>query len=156
MLEKIKVIMGIKSRKIVDSRNESILSVASDIIVNDLKEYGVVNKKTFKTYLPTINKRLEPHLIRGIFDGDGTVYIRENKYLTFGFYGNHTIVNDIKILLEKELDLADNTIFDKETVSSIYYGSRKDTKKFYSYIYNDSNIFLKRKKKKFETILNPS
>ncbi|WP_421021935.1 hypothetical protein, partial [Klebsiella pneumoniae] len=54
-------------------RNEASLAYSSKELFDDLGKYGIVPNKTFSAYVPAIDKELMPHLIRGIFDGDGTV-----------------------------------------------------------------------------------
>ena len=42
-------------------------------IVDDLRALGVTNNKSLTVQYPTISSHLERHLIRGIWDGDGTI-----------------------------------------------------------------------------------
>lgn len=70
--------------------------------------------------------------------------------MNFGFYGNNDIVSEIKALLRKELNLADNKITDKETVSQLTFSQNDDIVNFYNYIYKDSNVWMVRKKEMFE------
>lgn len=152
LLEKIKEYIGIKEKKIVNDRdNCDVLSISSEKMVSDLSKYGVVERKSSTVKLPTnIREDLMRHLIRGIFDGDGTAFINCNDRMNFGFYGNNNIVSEIKTLLRKELNLADNKITDKETVSQLTFSQKDDLVNFYNYIYKDSNVWMVRKKEMFE------
>ena len=133
------------------SRSECMFSVHSNEMASDLSKYGIVERKTFNTELTTlIPDDLYRHYIRGIFDGDGTVYIRKNNQLIFGFYGTHNLVNQVKYYLIQEINISNNSTFDKETVSFVTFSKKKDVINFYNYIYKDASFFLERKKKKFE------
>jgi hypothetical protein len=129
------------------------IGFSSDKMATDLAKYNVVpNKSKLNLGLPAIPFNLVPHLIRGIFDGDGTVYLTSN-YLRFGFYGANLLCNDIKDYLSKHHNLNNNKVFNKGTVSMVYYGSQKDICTFYNLIYTDASIFMKRKRQKFDYYL---
>ena len=94
------------------------------------------------------------HLIRGYFDGNGTVYTLNDKYdtLCFGFYGTHKIVKQIQNELIQKIGISNNKITDQKThnVSFSSYSKHKDINNFYNYIYKNAELFQKRKKEKFE------
>lgn len=81
------------------------LTVNSKTISKDLEKLGVpIGKKSNIVSLPTITKDLQFDLIRGIFDGDGTITNPENSkrlYLTA------KITSSSKILLEQIRDIID-------------------------------------------------
>lgn len=138
---------------IINKKNVYI-GYCSDKLVYDLKKLGVIPNKTFKiNSIPKINRNLVRHFIRGYFDGDGTVYDYHHHGLSFGFYGQHNFLEEIKGVLLNELNLSDRKIHDKETVSMLTFSRKEDIKRFYDYIYNDSTIYLKRKKNKFKKII---
>lgn len=130
------------------------ISFTSQKMSEDLGKYGVVKNKTYVgTYLPVIDEKLMPHLIRGIFDGDGTVYLSKDKSFNWGFYGSDLICNQIQDYLSEHLNFKKNSVFNKGTVSFIYLHSKDRTPKFYNYIYNTASIYLRRKKDKFDYYL---
>jgi intein-encoded DNA endonuclease-like protein len=138
-------------------RDESTFRVGNEKITSDLAKYGVVPQKTHTAYLPEIDEALMPHLIRGIFDGDGTVYIKEGvnrPYLRFGFYGTPKILEQIKSYLIEKIGITDCKIVHKDGVSFVTFGKPKDVKNFYSLIYNNATHYLIRKKKKFDYFLD--
>lgn len=123
-------------------------------MVSDLSKYGIVERKSSTVELPqNITKDLRRHLIRGIFDGDGTVFINSKNRTYFGFYGNYYIVSQIKDVLRKELNISDNKITDKGTVCQLVFSKKEDILNFYNYIYKDCTIWMKRKKKYLRPIL---
>ena len=127
--------------------------VNSRKMAGDLRKYGIFERKTFYTELCyCIPDYLMPHYIRGIFDGDGTVYFRHKdpKILRFGFYGTHKLMSQLRDYLFEKIGLTPNKVYDKETVSFTNNGKQEDIVSFYNYIYKDATIYLKRKKQKFD------
>lgn len=138
------------------NRDESSFRVHNEKIVNDLSKYGVVPRKSHTAYLPMIEEKLMPHLIRGIFDGDGTVYLKDGvnrPYLRFGFYGTPVMVQQIKDYLIEKINITDCKIIHKDGVSFVTFGKPKDIINFYSLIYENANYYLKRKYEKFNYFL---
>lgn len=135
------------------------IGFCSNKLKQDLSKWGVIPNKTFKIMeLPSINKDLMRHFIRGYFDGDGTVYLdninhSDNRSI-FGFYGQHDFLLNIKNELINEINISNRKIFDKESVSMITFSKHNDVVKFYKYIYENATIFLTRKRKLFDIYLS--
>ena len=149
--EEIKASVKVSDCNRKNKGTESRISVYSDKMARDLSKYGVIPNKTFLLKkLPCIDEKFIPDLIRGIFDGDGTVYINKKSQLRFGFYGTYDLVFDIIKHLNRTINIPLNKIAQKESISFITYASQKDIINFYKYIYNTDCLYLKRKKEKFE------
>ena len=139
-----------------DSRFECMFAVHSLKMAQDLEKYNIVPRKTFLiNKMPTVPRQYIRDLIRGIFDGDGTVYIlTKDQKLRFGFYGTHDLIEDIISHLHNEIGLPLNKITDKTTVSFITFGKIEHIRAFYNYIYYSVDVTcLKRKRDKFEEYL---
>lgn len=119
-------------------------------MAEDLSKYGVVPNKSWITYLPMIREDLMPHLIRGIFDGDGTITIgKQNGLGRFAFYGSEEICLNIRDYLNKTLGFGLHKV-SKSTCYHVWYSSMNDNIRFFDYIYNDSEgLRLERKYMKF-------
>lgn len=140
-----------------DGRFECVFIVHSLEMAQDLEKYDIKPRKTFLiNKMPEVPKQYIRDLIRGIFDGDGTVYVlTKDKKLRFGFYGTHNLVQDIINFLHNKIGLPLNKITDKETVSFITFGKLEQIKAFYNYIYYSPEVTcLKRKRDKFENYLS--
>lgn len=133
----------------------------SQEICNDLQRFGIVPNKTL--LLKEVPKNIEPklirHVIRGIFDGDGTVYTVPQggkPKLRFGFYGTYELVSDIKRILMDKLSVRNRKVFKKTdvNVSMILWDVAEDITNFYHYIYDDATIYLLRKKQKFDEYIS--
>lgn len=134
-----------------DKRDECYFGVSSYKLAMDLMQHGIKPNKTFNTELNyDIPIHLFRHYIRGIFDGDGTVYISKNERLRFGFYGTHKLVSQVRQWLIEQIDINHNKVFDKPTVSFVIYQRKQDVTNFYHLMYDNATIFLQRKKDKFD------
>lgn len=132
-------------------KDECVFQIGSTEMAKDLLKYGICERKTFIAQLTNlIPKELYRHYIRGVFDGDGTVYINKFGKLKFGFYGTHKLVLQVRNYLISQIGVNENSVYDKETVSFILFSQEKDIFNFYKLMYNDSKFYLKRKKEKFE------
>lgn len=141
-------------RYIKDKRDECIFSVCSTKMAKDLAQWGVCPNKTFVAELCyKIPKELFRHYIRGIFDGDGTVFM-SHGHLRFGFYGTHKLVSQTQEWLGSEIGISQNKVFDKESVSFVIYQKKQDVQNFYNLMYQDATVYLSRKKEKFDNFLN--
>lgn len=121
---------------------------------NDLVNLGCVPVKSNIIRMPDISKTLTHHFIRGYFDGDGTVGIYKNlethnwKILKSGFCsGSQKFLEDIlQILPTKNKNITYKSVY-------IVQLSLKDSIILHNYMYQDSTIYLQRKKDKFDTYL---
>ena len=137
-------------------RDECHFSISSVEMAYDLMSHGVLPNKSMKEELTdTVPDELFHHYIRGIFDGDGTVFFERGnpRYLRFGFYGSHKIVEQIHQYLRMKINISDNKVYDKETVSFSNYGKYNDIVNFYNLIYENATVFLARKKDKFDVYI---
>lgn len=136
----------------------SRLDISSKDIVNDLKILGIEQNKTYKVQrVPKqIPSNLIHHFIRGLFDGDGSVWINnKTKKLSINFTGEFNLLTEVKSLL---LNIGLNPkvkVIKKphQTDSYIVYSSQKDIKTFFNWLYKDATIYMKRKYIKFSTNL---
>src|ERR1044072_591190 len=60
-------------------------------MARDLARFGVVPRKSHSTFLPLLGEELMPHLLRGLFDGDGTASRRADGQALVGFCGSERL-----------------------------------------------------------------
>ena len=131
---------------------------------NDLSLYGIVPNKTFNLQPPNyLKKEYRIDYIRGYFDGDGSIWWKENNphqcYWDIVGASNsvidwiyQTLINDYGIINSFGINNF-YTSNDVKMYKISYYGFEK-IKLLYSALYYDDNVLcLKRKKEKMETIL---
>lgn len=135
------------------------------------KKYDVFNAKTFnENYVFDFNKisdTLIHHFIRGYFDGDGSVSFipkSKNKQLFFNFsfvFNSKLFCNQFAEIFQNKFEIIP-VIYTHIGKTSNYFSLRfnynrkrqNKIKDIYNWLYKDSNIFLERKKIKFEQYLN--
>ena len=125
----------------------------------DLAKYNIVPRKTFILQPPlNLSKEYYIDYIRGYFDGDGCICFNSQKSIAFGICGGSKGLLEwiINVFYEIYGIPKVNIHTDKRREKPFYYFNYSTTasKKIYTILYNESNMYLKRKKEKFENILN--
>ncbi len=133
--------------KRTDYKRKSMVTIqfTSQKTKEDLQKIGLGPKKTTNLAYPKINKELDKHFIRGFIDGDGSFYYKRG-ILVFCLVGTEEILKSIQTILNKELDIEYTKL--TKHITGVYYLrlGHKDTLKLRTWIYNDCNIAMKRKK----------
>lgn len=156
ILQEFKEILNINTSISKDGRGCSQIAVRSNLMANDLKQYGVVPRKSYITYLPKINDIYMSHLIRGILDGDGSILAKpspkkdgHNRYLhSISFCGSHQLMEDIAKYLYNNLQLKQSIqVYDYQdkNLSDIHIQNYEDMEKVGNWLYKDATIYLVRK-----------
>lgn len=159
--------------------NQYILSITSKSMMEDLAIFGCIPNKTQTILFPSkglIPNNLVHHFIRGYFDGDGSIWdgkrtkmivkdhTKKELYrqriihnVKFNITGNYNFITSLQNLLIETLGFNKtklNIRKSKESSVTLEYSGRKQIRKFYNFIYKDATVFMKRKKEKFEEIIN--
>ena len=128
----------INKRTVMINNKECIswrINIRDKDICNDLKKMGCSNNKSFDVRIPKINTEYHKDIIRGIMDGDGCI---SNNSVSF-CSGNKNFIQDIIDLL-KEHDILCGKISHNRNLYSVRVKTSNDnTKKFFDFIYEDSN-----------------
>lgn len=134
-----------------EKHHEYSFRVKSKEWKDQLQQYGVIPQKTGKEYIPPIDDKYMPHLIRGLIDGDGWISSKSHQ---IGFCGNEKIVNQLKDYLVNKLNIYDvKVLHTEEKLWQITWASNKDISLIGNFIYQDKNdCFLKRKFLEFQKI----
>lgn len=144
------------NKKITNTGNGcSEVSIISDKMVSDLRKYGLTERKSLIIQFPkNIDIDMMPHLIRGIFDGDGSAsyYARPNRNVHVKAIrfckGNEQFLIDLIQFLNEHVDIIPvNTFHEQSGVWSIRYAKNDSVKKIIEYMYSDATIYMYRKKK---------
>ena len=162
MLEKFKEVLQANTSVGHDGRGCGQIAIRSNIMAEDLAKYGVVPRKSYNTYLPLISKEMMPHLIRGIFDGDGSIMAKpnpsndgHNRFLhSISFCGTHQLMEDISNYILENLGIK-TAVYDYKdrNLSELKIQNIDNIAKFGYWIYRNSTIFLNRKKDIFNDFL---
>nr|DAU23639.1 MAG TPA: Intein splicing domain [Caudoviricetes sp.] len=159
-----------KSRGKIYTSNDSIkLSIASKILIQDLKNLGITQAKTWKElHIPNIPNELIIHFIRGYFDGDGcfTYFVRQpnpknrekNPRVSARWEicsKRDEILKDIKSFLNMKYGLTLNLNYiTRDDMYKVQTGKKETLKEIYKALYTNSIFYLKRKFDKFYYYVN--
>jgi DNA-binding NarL/FixJ family response regulator len=139
--------------------NYAELYINSSNMTRKLINLGCIPNKTYSTRFPEwLNEDLYRHFIRGLIDGDGSILLTHSAGKirpSVEFTGTIEIINDLEEILLKYLYIdiyINKRNRNKESINNIrsfrIYGFNK-IKKFLDWIYQDSNIYFKRKYDKY-------
>ena len=149
LLLKIKELLNIGSKLIYNKRKgkETVtLSIRNSKMANDLSKYGIIPNKTYLTKnLPLIPEEFEKHFLRGLIDGDGSIYYSKGWKIDFCSY-HYQICEDFKKLSNKYLNVNNNTKIANYGTAYHYRINKKNlVKQMATVLYKDSKISLARK-----------
>lgn len=142
-----------------DGRGALTLSVRSNIMGEDLAKYNIVPNKSliirFPNDVDSIEKYLN-HFLRGVFDGDGSIQFRTNgKRVKFSIglsAGNPEVLEQVRNILASKLDVfpVKVYVYSNKHTCMITWQSFSDMLKICEYLYNNSTIYLKRKREIYD------
>lgn len=136
------------------NRNTYQLIIDSKKLVRQLLDLGITPNKTYKLKLPQIEYSLYKHLIRGYFDGDGSVRInlKKNNVKQLTSYicsVNKEFLASIGEIIKNNTGNTIKIYEEKPGFYKLFYGA-KESFAFYKYMYDDTEMYLKRKKQIFD------
>jgi len=140
------------------------LVISSPYVVDKIMQYGIVPKKTFKTFFPSIPSQFYVDFIRGVFDGDGTNQKKKVKHFRFQIVATRRLaisiqniliencwVKKVKLQTEKRvLKRHPNLKLEDQIVTLTYRGNRQ-AKRIFDFLYPPNCICLDRKRIQYET-----
>ena len=163
ILEKIKDVIGYNGplyeipppKKFPHRKPQVCLCINRQSIAKDLIDYGCVPSKSLILKYPQIPKNLESHFIRGVFDGDGSISIKKEKYLNTSITSSTIFNNSLKELLKKH-NILSNTYHKKKKIntSTLMMTSTNEAIKFCNFIYDGSILRMKRKYDIYQSFIN--
>ena len=132
-------------RDLYHFKNLCRVNFNSEKFCNDLISHGVVQKKTFVLKPPEIDNELVRHWIRGYFDGDGCINIRQDgKNKRIHISGTEEVCEFISSRIPFYCSVRKN-----KSVFCIRVNQQKAIEWIADYFYKDSNVFLERNNEKF-------
>jgi intein-encoded DNA endonuclease-like protein len=148
--------------KLYDDKNSKRLMFHNEKVFDDLLSLGCIERKSLiLSTMPKLEKKFIPHFLRGYFDGNGGILLDKRKQLSanISFSSTEMFLNCIKNILEK-LNIKVSRFYKRYKEHEISAGSihiyftKNKNAELYNYLYQDcENLYLKRKKEKFEHIL---
>jgi hypothetical protein len=155
LLKKILECETLPIKKHSQNKNIVMIYVWNKQLITSFKKLGVTERKTFTISLPkNIPENLNEHFWRGVIDGDGCLYLKQNNNhnkptFTVTIVGSNQLLKDYIDFL-KTLNI--NPLPKIKLHKNIWYVTicSKNAIMFCKKIYNDDKLFcLQRKKEKF-------
>lgn len=143
------------NRKVYDrALGTSILDISSINVYKDALKLGLCPNKTKENLpMPNIPENLKIAFILGLFEGDGTMsYSLNNKSRYFSVACQENMGLDIKNYFDS-IGLM-SSFRKRKYICTVTITRKEDLKKLYNLLYQNATIYMKRKKQKFEYILN--
>lgn len=131
----------------------AMVDFSSKYLVEDLEKLGCVENKTYvEIRIPAMPKEYMRHFIRGFFDGDGSVWysMKSSGYIDTAACIACMSVSFLQDILN-ELGFGNLSIKDNPPTLNFY--SKTNLLKLYEYMYSDGGFCLRRKKEKFELVI---
>lgn len=141
--------------KIYTSQPMKRITVGSHQISKDLTTYGVTQRKSLTAFLPVLEDQYMPHLLRGIMDGDGTIYEHSNKkQICIRFLGSQFLIAGIGIYLTIKLNISQQRPNIKGLISYVEWSIPNEVKQVLRFLYQDGGMKLERKYAKAQDYLS--
>jgi len=130
----------------------AILDISCKKIYEDALALGLKpNKSKEDLRMPQIEDQFKLSFILGLFEGDGCVtFCQKSRYFQIACQENMAL--DVQEYL-KSIGIF-SIVYKRHSIYILQIARWEDLKKLYSLLYKDASIFLKRKKEKFEQLLN--
>lgn len=156
ILEKIKKHLCFEGPILYSNRNTVKLCISNTKIIDDLICKGIpTNNKTETASFPKeIPNSVLNHFIRGLFDGDGSVFYDSN-YIAFQLLGTRSLLLGIKNKLSQFFHTVN--LYDRSKNGTNIFCLKlkgKNAEKLYRWLYDNSTIYLQRKYNKYRQIIN--
>lgn len=129
-------------------------------LCQQLNNLGCIPNKTYVLQFPSseqVPDKFMRHFIRGFLDGDGWIsYSKKDGTPYVGFVGMEQFLVPLRDFIVKKCGVETVATRERKTRKSaakeISWSSFLDCEKIYNYLYNDCNIYLERKLKKFDEV----
>ena len=131
------------------------IEISSKQMFDDLGKHGIIPNKTYYShgiYLDKIPEEFQRDYIRGLFDGDGGISFTGNiKEVSCDFTSYfYDTVEEFQLVIDNYINkINHNKIYRTESKSRCSWRGRQQTLKILSYLYDNSEVYLKRKYDKY-------
>lgn len=148
-----------RSEDNINWKDICILDIRSAYMSNILNKLGMCQNKSLILQFPDwLDEGLYSHFIRGYFDGDGSVYCHERKMnWNVSVVSTKSFCNSIKSIIEDTIGVHVHIRIDgrrNDITSDIRIGGNRQVLKFLDWIYNDADLKIERKYKKYQQLVD--
>lgn len=148
-------VLTMKTKNHIATQFMCSLRVCSNKHVEKLGEFGIYPRKSLKVGVSDFflknNDDLFWHLLRGIFDGNGSFVTNKTYGGNFSICGSYDTCFALAKKLKEDFDIGNGRVFFHRGVYIFRISAYKDILKLFRFMYKDKdNLFLKRKYEKFQ------
>lgn len=133
-------------------RKDASISISRKKIVDSLKQYGIVPRKTGKEQIKNIPQEYHSDFIRGYFDGDGCL-LRAKKTGQLSLQiacASKLFIQSIQEILIKHCNLLKTKLPHRSNCYKLTYGGNLQVPRIFNYLLQNSDVKLERKYKLLE------
>jgi hypothetical protein len=129
--------------------NTVSVKISSTKIVKDLESFGLMPNKTYlleKVVPDKLNDNFKISFLRGLFDGDGSIYPIEDNRFGINFTGySLSYVQDFQNEINNLIGKTNPSKISKKSAYQATWNGGKEVKKIVSILYKNSQVYLPRK-----------
>lgn len=139
---------------IFDKRGTATIAIRSNQLAKALSSYGVRSGKENRLQLPSIENGLMPHMLRGMFDGDGSIAStigKDGKHKhCITICGQPALIEEIQNHFIKTCNIVARKLYlYNDSFGEVKWSRIEDMKKIGDYLYQDASFFMERKHQNF-------
>lgn len=123
--------------------------ITSKDISNKLRKIGLKENKSLTCNLPVLDEYFIPHFIRGLLDGDGSIYTKNKNKCRVNIVSNPEMCSEISKIINNLLNINSKVYKKTKTVSSFTISGRLQILKFLEWVYKNAELKLNRKYNKY-------
>ncbi len=149
--------IGYPQNKVVKREGIFGISLTSKKMHDDLVRLGCGHHKTETLkILPTVSPDLFRHLVRGFFDGDGTIHYT-NGHLVFGLCGTKELMEYMREILHVTCGTRKNHAVTHHPSAGkvwyIEYNGNKQCTRIFGWLYEGATVYMERKREVWKNFL---
>jgi hypothetical protein len=123
------------------------LRISSYKLIMDLSKWHMIPQKAHVLEMPDLKEDLQPHLVRGLFDADGSV--SGQRYCRINIRGNGKALEKVNQIVDKQARISNRKVCKYDGTSIWSINNQEQVSKFAQWLYKDATFFLTRKYDKF-------
>lgn len=123
--------------------------IGSKYMVKKLLNIGIIPRKTGKIQMPLVPDEYLSHFFRGVFEGDGTIFVRKGQAVLKVYNGSNGFLCELNRRISECLNIRSGSIYKVKGCNSrtLYFGSHERIVSLFDFMYSGvtENMILERK-----------
>lgn len=131
------------------SATQARFRITSKEITDKLRKIGLIENKSLICRFPKIQDKYISDFIRGLLDGDGSIYTKNKNKCRVNIVSNPEMCSEISKIINNLLNINSKVYKKTKTVSSFTISGRLQILKFLEWVYKNAELKLNRKYNKY-------